>query len=85
MRLTGTRGRERMEKQRTKSRTSRRDREMEKEETLERKRERERRNVETANFERVKREIWDKRNYVRKRGKFRGGGGEGQVKNLEST
>ena len=50
----------------------------------ERERERERRDVEMANFERVKREIWDKRNYVRKRGEL-GGGGEGQVKNREST
>ena len=53
---------------------------MKKEETgEERERERERRDVEMANFERVKREIWDKRNYVRKRGKL-GGGGEGASK-----
>lgn len=47
---------------------------MEKEETRASGREGEARDEEMANFERVKREIWDKRNYVRKRGKAGGGG-----------
>lgn len=47
---------------------------MEKEETRASGREGEARDEEMANFERVKREIWDKRNYVRKRGKAGSGG-----------